>query len=69
MTETWPRSDDEDKKVMGDITPSGNKIYSIHRKGRGYSGVALLYKETIDVSDICDEAVLSFESLSAAVTT
>jgi hypothetical protein len=69
MTETWLRSDDEDKKVMGDITPSGYKLYSIPRKGRRGGGVALLYKETIDVSDICDETVPSFESLSAAVTT
>ncbi len=54
---------------MGDITPSGYKLYSIPRKGRRGGGVALLYKETIDVSDICDETVPSFESLSAAVTT
>ncbi len=69
MTEIWLRSDDEDKKVMGDITQSGYKLYSIPRKGRRGGGVALLYKETIAVSDICDETVPSFESLSAAVTT
>ena len=68
LTETWFRSGNLDQKAKGDITPSGYKLRCVSRVGKRGGGVAILFKETLTISENVDLSRPSLEALGVTVT-
>ena len=63
LCETWLSSEKE-KKICGDIVPTGFDIVCVNRGRRKGGGVALIHKKTIALSEFKNITTSVFEGLS-----
>ena len=69
LTETWLKGDIRDEPIIAELKPNGYKIHHISRcKTRG-GGVALLYKDTLNVTMNRRSTWSSFEYMECSVAT
>lgn len=68
LTETWLASDDMDKTVINDITPSGYVFKHVPRHGRG-GGVALMFRKCLKLRKNPIQKFTSFEYIDMSTKT
>ena len=66
LTETWFHQGNVDTKKIKEVTPTGYKLKHIPRKTRG-GGVAIIYRETVPVTEPENMSTSSFEGLTICV--
>ncbi|KAK2153369.1 hypothetical protein LSH36_299g01004 [Paralvinella palmiformis] len=68
MTESWFCAGNHDQKAKGDITAPGYELRCVSRVGKRGVGVALLFRETLSISENVDLTSPSAEAIAMSVT-
>jgi hypothetical protein len=72
VTETWLRTGDEDKIVIGNLIPDGYKLCHVARTGvkvKGGGGVAVIHRSNLKVTQQPTDSFSSFEHMEVLLST